>query len=135
MGKYASMLFLCGLFGASFSALIGNSTLGGTLLGDGLGYGSQLNSKQVRFIIALVMLMGATVAIAFGKVPIELLIFAQSVTILIVPFIGLAIYVIANDGALMGTLKNKISAKVAGAIGLLLLVVLGIMIIKDLFFK
>ncbi len=135
LGRYASMLFLCGLFGASFSALIGNSSVGGTMLGDALGYGSQLNSKQVRFLIALVMLMGASVAIAFGKLPIELIVFAQSVTILITPFIGIAMYAIANDGRLMGPLKNTTTSKLAGGIGLLLLIVLGIMSIKDMFFK
>jgi manganese transport protein len=135
LGKYASILFLCGLFGASFSALVGNSSLGGTMLGDALGYGSQLNSKQVRVLIALVMLVGAVVAIAFGKLPIELLIFAQSVTILIVPFIGLAMYAIANDGRIMGPLRNKGTDKLAGGIGLLMLILLGVMGIKEMFFK
>jgi len=133
-GKYASMLFLCGLFGASFSALIGNSTVGGTILSDALGYGSQLNSKAARFLIALVMLIGATIAIAFGKLPIELIVFAQSVTILVVPFIGVAMYFIANDEKFMGKMKNTLSIKLLAGLGLLLIIVLALVSIRDLFF-
>lgn len=134
-GKYASMLFLCGLFGASFSALIGNSSVGGTILSDALGYGSQLNSKVAKCLIALVMLIGATIAIAFGKLPIELIVFAQSITILVVPFIGIAMYFIANDAKLMGEMKNKVSVKLFAGLGLLLIIVLAVGSVKDLFFK
>lgn len=35
------------------------TVMGGTLLGDALGYGSRLNAKAVRFLIALVMLSTA----------------------------------------------------------------------------
>ncbi|MGN6541828.1 MAG: Nramp family divalent metal transporter, partial [Ginsengibacter sp.] len=39
-GGYATHLFLAGFFGASFSSLVGNAAVGGTLLSDGLGFGS-----------------------------------------------------------------------------------------------
>jgi manganese transport protein len=84
-GNYASVFFLIGLFGAAFSSLIGNASLGGTLMSDALGYGSSFNSKVVRGLIALVMVIGATVAVAFGSLPIQLMIFAQSITIFVVP--------------------------------------------------
>lgn len=131
-GRYASTLFLCGLFAASFSALIGNSTLGGTLLGDAFGYGNQLNSKPIRVLIATVMIIGATIAIAFGKLPLELIVFAQSITILIVPFIGVSMYAIANDEQIMGPLKNSPKIKVLAGLGLLLIIILAIININEL---
>ncbi len=134
-GNYASTLFLCGLFGASFSALVGNSSLGGTVLGDALGYGSALHAKANRVIIALIMIIGATIAIVFGKLPLELIVFAQSVTILIVPFIGIAMYAIANDEKIMGVNKNSKAAKIWGAAGLLIIVVLAIESVRTMFFK
>lgn len=134
-GKYAAWLFLAGLFGASFSSLIGNATLGGTLSGDALGYGGQLESRNVRIIIALIMLVGATVAIIFGKLPLQLIIIAQAVTIFVVPFIGIAIFFIANDGKLMGTYKNKLFSNVAGGLGLLVMILLALSNVKILFFK
>jgi Mn2+/Fe2+ NRAMP family transporter len=104
-------------------------------LGDALGYGNQLNSKVVRFLIALIMVIGATVAIVYGKLPLELIVLAQSVTIFIVPFIGIAMYAIANDAKIMGLLKNSVPVKIAGAAGLLIIIFLAIANLKNLFFK
>lgn len=120
-GSYAANLFLAGLFGASFSSLIGNATVGGSLLGDALGIGSKLNNVKVKGLIALVMIAGAAIALAFGKLPLELIIFAQSVTIFLVPLIGFAMYAVANDPVIMGKQVNNLFYKVSGAIGLLLL--------------
>lgn len=134
-GEYAAALFLTGLFGAAFSALIGNATLGGSLLSDSLGKGSSLNSKTVKRLIALVMVLGAIIAIIFGKLPLQLIVFAQSITIFIVPFIGIAIYAIANDAKIMGKQKNSRFTKIAGAMGLLLIISLAVINAKDIFFK
>lgn len=134
-GSYASGLFLVGLFAASFSSIIGNAGVGGLLLGDALGYGNNFSSKSIRSFIALVMLAGAIIAIAFGKLPLELIVFAQSMTIFIVPVIGIAMYLIANDEKIMGADKNSNFVKVAGALGLLLVITLGIINFKDLFLK
>lgn len=133
-GNYASIFFLIGLFGAAFSSLIGNASLGGTLMGDALGYGSSFNSRIVRGLIALVMVIGAIVAIAFGNLPIQLMIFAQSITILVVPFIGIALYMIANDQAIMKDHVNRNPARIIGAIGLIILIGLAIRNVQTLFF-
>lgn len=134
-GSYASGLFLVGLFAASFSSIIGNAGVGGLLLGDALGYGNNFSSKSIRLFIALVMLAGAIIAIVFGKLPLELIVFAQSVTIFIVPVVGIAMYLIANDGKIMGADKNSNFVKVAGALGLLVIIGLAIVNFKDLFLK
>jgi Mn2+/Fe2+ NRAMP family transporter len=134
-GRYASVLFLCGLFGASFSTLIGNSSVGGTVLSDALGQGSSLRSGTVRALIALVMITGAAVALIFGRLPLELIIFAQTVTIFVVPFIGLALYLIASDRGVMGEQANKPRTKGAAILGLVLLFVLAVAGARELFFK
>lgn len=133
-GNYASAFFLIGLFGAAFSSLIGNASLGGTLMSDALGYGSSFNSRVVRGLIALVMTIGAIIAIVFGNLPIKLMIFAQSITILVVPFIGIALYFIANDEKIMKNLKNSSGVKIAGGLGLLILIGLAIRNVQTLFF-
>jgi manganese transport protein len=120
-GSYASYLFLAGLFGASFSSLVGNATVGGSLLADALGFGKSLNDQKVKLFIALVMVCGASISLIFGKLPLELIIFAQSVTIFLVPFIGVAMLAIANDKQLMKLHVNNGFSKVMGAMGLLLL--------------
>ena len=123
-GNWATGIFMLGLFGASFSSLIGNATIGGTLFADALSLGSDLNSKSVKVLIMLVIIIGAAVAIAFGKLPLELIVFAQGVTVFAVPFIGLGLFLIANNKEIMGELVNKTPAKIAGVIGLVVLVFL-----------
>lgn len=134
-GHNASLLFLVGLFGASFSSLIGNATIGGALLSDGFGYGSQLDSRIVKGLIALVMVIGATVAIGYEKPPLELIIFAQSVTIFLVPFIGTAMYMLSNKRSLMGAHVNTAFVRYAGFAGILVLFVLAIYNFNELFLK
>jgi manganese transport protein len=134
-GPYASFLFLTGLFGAGFSSIIGNATVGGTLLGDALGFGSQLSTRPVKYFIALVMVFGAVIAIAFGRLPLQLIVFAQSVTIFVVPIIGVSMYLIANDRKLMGNLTNTVSARILGGLGLALIIGLALVNVKTLFFS
>ncbi len=120
-GTWATSLFMLGLFGASFSSLIGNATIGGTLFSDALSMGRDLSSRPVRIFISMIMIIGAAVAIIFGKLPLELIIFAQGVTIFVVPFIGLGIFLLANDRKVMGSLVNKRGNNILGIIGLLVL--------------
>lgn len=120
-GSWATSLFMLGLFGASFSSLIGNATIGGTLFSDALSMGRDLSSRPVRISISLIMIIGAAVAIVFGRLPLELIIFAQGVTIFVVPFIGLGIFLLANDRKIMGKLVNTTGNNILGVIGLLVL--------------
>jgi manganese transport protein len=134
-GHNAATLFLIGLFGAAFSSQIGNASVGGTLLSDALGHGSSFGSKSVRLATAVVMIAGAAVALIFGKLPLELIVFAQSVTIFIVPFVGIAMFLIANDKKIMGDQVNRSFSKIAGLSGLVLIIVLALININELFLK
>lgn len=134
-GEYATNLFLMGFFGASFSALVGNASVGGTLLSDALGFGSHLSSKITRAFIGLVMICGAIIAIIFGKLPLKLIVFAQSITIFLVPFIGLAMYLIANKKSIMKRHVNTLMVQIIGALGLLLVLFLAVYNVYDLFIK
>src|SRR5690606_36931750 len=120
-GSWASQLFMLGLFGSSFSSLIGNATIGGTLFADALSWGKDLNSRPVKLSIMMIILIGAGVAILFGRLPLELIVFAQGVTIFVVPFIGLGMLILANDRRIMGNLTNSRSNNILGIVGLLVL--------------
>ncbi|MGE8426568.1 MAG: Nramp family divalent metal transporter [Sphingobacterium sp.] len=124
LGSYASHLFFIGLFGASFSSLIGNAVLGGSLLGDTFGFGNNLNHPKVKLFISLVMIFGSAIALIFGNLPLELIVFAQSITIFLVPFIGIILFLIANDKEIMGALSNSPLTRLWAILGLLLLIFL-----------
>jgi Mn2+/Fe2+ NRAMP family transporter len=134
-GKHASSLFFIGLFGASFSSLVGNATVGGALLGDALGFGSSLNSKKVKVLISVVMILGSIVAITFGRLPLELIVLAQSVTIFLVPFIGVSIFIIASSKKIMGNNANNLFYKIGGFFGLAVIFVLMFSNVYDMFLK
>ncbi|GAB3666786.1 divalent metal cation transporter [Echinicola sediminis] len=125
-GPLASELFFIGLFGASFSSLVGNATLGGSMLGDAMGFQNGLDNNKVKICIAAVMIFGAAIAMAFGKLPLELIVLAQSVTIFLVPFIGISIYWVGNSEEIMGAKKNNAFQRVAGLIGIVLVLFLAI---------
>ncbi|MCF3110959.1 Nramp family divalent metal transporter [Niabella sp. CC-SYL272] len=126
LGSYASHLFFAGLFGASFSSLIGNAVLGGSLLGDTFGFGNNLNNTTVKLFISLVMIFGSVIAYVFGSLPLELIVFAQSITIFLVPFIGIILFLVANDPVIMKEQKNKPLTKVWAIIGLAILLILAV---------
>lgn len=135
LGSYASHLFYIGLFGASFSSLIGNAVLGGSLLGDTFGYGSDLNNPIVKLFIALVMIFGSMIALIFNGPPLELIVFAQSITIFLVPLIGIIMFLVANDNEIMGDQVNKPLTKLWATLGLLILVTLAFINLYNLTIK
>ena len=134
-GRFSFMVFMIGLFGASFSSLLGNATIGGTLLADALSLGRDLNSIPVKLLITLIVLIGAAVALIFGRLPLELIVFAQGITIFAVPFIGLGIFLIGSDEKIMGSLTNKVWSLVFGLVGLLVLLTLAISNAYVLFYQ
>ncbi|MEK6479349.1 Nramp family divalent metal transporter [Catalinimonas sp. 4WD22] len=123
-GNTATVIFMLGLFGASFSSLIGNATIGGSLLADAFSLGNQLKSPKVRGMIMLVMVIGAVIALRFGRLPLELIVFAQAITVIIAPLVGVALLVLANDQARMGEFKNNRWKNIVGVLGLGLLLFL-----------
>lgn len=123
-GSYATVVFMIGLFAASFSSLIGNATLGGVLLSDALNIGRKLEAQKVRYVIMLVIIIGAAVAIIFGNLPIELIVMAQGFTIIVVPVIGIMLYLIARDRVAENCMKMGYVLHVILVLGLILLFVL-----------
>lgn len=134
-GIYASAVFLIGLFAAGFSSIVGNATVGGTLLSDALGSGGSFGSKNTKLYIASVMIVGCVIAIIFGGAPLELIVFAQSITIFIVPIIGIAMFMIASDKKYMKDNRIKGFLKISGLIGLIIIIGLALVNFRDIFLK
>ena len=104
-GKAGSMIFVIGFFVAAFSSMLANATAGGTLLADGLGASGGFEGKRSKLLVACVLGFGLfAVALAPGS-RVQLIIFAQAMTVLVAPFLGAMLLVIANT-RLMGDLRN-----------------------------
>ena len=120
-GSASFIVFMIGLFAASFSSLIGNATLGGVILADTLSLGKKLSDWSVRLLIITLIITGAVIAILFSDLRLQLIVFAQGFTILIVPFIGFFILRITSKHQIMGEYKNSVLTKILGTSGLILL--------------
>lgn len=106
-GETGRIIFALGFFGAAFSSMIANATAGGTLLSDGLGWGNKLSSTRVRLGILGVLTFGAAVTVVAGGSPIQLIIGAQALTVVVAPLLGILLVILANNRKLMGDLRNR----------------------------
>jgi manganese transport protein len=119
-GDAGRMIFALGFFGAAFSSMIANATAGGTLLADGLGWGNRLDTRRVRLGILGVLAFGAAVtAAAGGTSPVQLIIVAQALTVVVAPLLGVLLVILANNRHLMGDLRNTWWQNTIAAIGLI----------------
>ena len=134
-GTHAASVFLIGLFASGFSSIVGNATVGGTLLSDAFGSGGAFSSNKTRAFIALVMVVGATISLSFGGAPLELIVFAQSITIFIVPIIGIAMFLVAHDKNFMGKHRIGTFLFITGGLGLIVIMFLAIVSFIDIFIK
>jgi NRAMP (natural resistance-associated macrophage protein)-like metal ion transporter len=129
-GKAGSMIFVIGFFGAAFSSMLANATAGGTLFADGLGAGGGFDGVRSKLLVASVLAFGLfVVAVAPGS-RVQLIIFAQAMTVLVAPFLGAMLLIIANK-PLMGDLRNRWFQNLLGGIGFLaILMTSGLLVAK-----
>ncbi|GAB3633447.1 divalent metal cation transporter [Microbacterium shaanxiense] len=124
IGPWAVILFAIGLWCAAFSSMIGNSTIGGTMLaGVFKADGGGISSLPVKLCISLVIILGGVVAAVFGGVPIQLIVTAQAVTILAVPLIGVVMVILGRHRD-RGALRIGVPQLLLALIGLAFLVFL-----------
>ena len=132
-GRATAVVFMIGFFAASFSSLIGNATIGGSILADALSLGNRLEEVRVRGMILLVIVTGAAVALIFGRLPLELIIIAQGVTALVVPAIAVVLLLLAGSARVMGPLRNDRRATILGWIGVTVVILMMAYNVKYLF--
>ncbi|MEX2381285.1 MAG: Nramp family divalent metal transporter [Opitutales bacterium] len=116
-GSWAVVLFCLGLFAGAFSSFLVNALIGGTLLSDGLGLGSDMDGRWPKVFTVLGLLVGMGVAVtteSLGIRPLKLIIFAQSMTVLGNPVLAGILFWLAvrprADGSASAPLWMKIAA-------------------------
>ena len=134
-GNLASSVFMVGLFAASFSSLLGNATLGGAVLGDALSLGNRLSALPLRLLIMVVIIVGATFAIAFSHLQLNLIVIAQALTMIVAPIIGVFVLLISTNNTIMGDMKISKTLKIFGIFGLCFVILLGIGFVYMFFIK
>ncbi len=126
-GTAATTLFLLGILAAALSSFLVNAMVGGTLLSDGLGWGSSMDEKWPKRFTVAALLIGAGVALATtsgGMSRVGLIIFAQALTVLGGPVLAFSLVYLATRSDLAPTTRvpawMKLMSTLGGAVVLLL---------------
>jgi Mn2+/Fe2+ NRAMP family transporter len=131
-GPVGSTIFALGFFGAAFSSMIANATAGGTMLSDGLGRGPSSSSLTAKVVSGSILAFGIAVTLIFQASPIQLIVIAQALTILVAPVLAALILIMANRKSLMGGMRNKWWQNLAGIIGLAAVLALSVRLLITL---
>ena len=104
-GPAAKALFCLGIFAGAFSSFFVNAMIGGTILSDGLGLGGDIDQRWPKYFTVLALLTGMGVALMIqftGQRPVNLIIFAQAMTVVGLPALAATICYLATRPDLIG---------------------------------
>lgn len=123
-GSTGKAIFCLGLFSAAYSSFLINSMIGGFVLSDGLGLGSDPHDLWPRIMTTVALLTGMLVALAalvldFDRTP--TIIAAQAVTVVGAPLVAGVLLWLASSYDLMGRHASDGLTNLIAGIGLLLL--------------
>lgn len=108
-GSWAPVIFGIGFLAGGLSSFLVNAVIGGTVMADGLGKGSRVGDPWSRHLTTAALVTGfaiATVGIIWGKESTaNLIIFAQALTVLGMPALGLALVYLATRRDFRGERK------------------------------
>lgn len=128
-GPVASTLFSLGFFAAAFSSMTANAVASGTVLSDAMGWGNKLQTRQVKLLILIPLAFGATVMMIAGGNPVQLIVSAQALIVLVAPYVGIMIVLLASRRQLMGRLVNGKAMKALGVIGIVVLLAMSVQLV------
>lgn len=123
-GPAAFYLFTLGFFFASLSSLVVNALIGATLLTDGFGRESTMESRPVKIWATVAMAIG-TVAVLLSQgagSPTELLRIAQALAVVAFPLLGFLVVSLSRDRSIMGAYRNSWYVDVLAGLGYLTII-------------
>ena len=126
-GSFAKGIFCIGILAWAKSSFLVNAIIGGTVMSDAIGKGSNLSDTTLRHLTTLALLVGMGVAISSllreGSV-VHLITFAQALTVLGIQVLALALLYLGTLPQLSGEQKVPRWILAVASIGFLLSCVL-----------
>ena len=102
------------------------------MLSDGLGRGASSGSRTAKIVSGTILAFGVAVALIFQQAPVQLIVIAQALTVLVAPVLAVLIIVMANRRSLMGEMRNRWWQNVLGIVGLVSVVALSVRLVLSL---
>ena len=126
-GETGRIVFCVGLFSAGYSSFLVNAMIGGFMAADGLNLGSRVEDIWPRRLTVAALMAGMVVGLAVIYWEIDRtpsIIAAQAVTVVLAPLIAAALLWLTASRDVMGDQRNGWFLNTAGAVALLVLIVL-----------
>lgn len=124
LGDQANLFIALGFFAAGLSSAITAPLAAAFATSEILGWEQNLKSRPFRIVWMSVLLIGVLFA-SLGFRPTLVILFAQVANGLLLPIIACFLLWIVNDRAIMGTYSNTKWVNIAGAIVVLVTILLG----------
>ncbi len=135
LGPTAFAVFCVGLFAVAMNPFLINAMIGGTILADGAGTPAKLSDFWPRMLTVLVLLSAMAVALVAlftgdePQPPVNLMIFAQAMTVLGNPLMAGAMLFLANRSQVMGKRRNRTATNLLGGIGFVVVLLLAVRVL------
>lgn len=120
LGRYAGILFSLGLWAAAFSSGLFRMTLMPMLFNQAAGYEDNMKAVRSRVLIVLTGVIPMIIVAVFGAAPVQLVVTAQAINGLLLPFICAIVWKLSSDRGFLG---DKANGKVRNVLFGILLVV------------
>lgn len=123
-GTFGVIIFSLGIFAGAFSSFLVNAMIGGSVLSDGFDKGGYIDEKWPKLGTVAALMSGMVVAIYTntvleGEKPVRLIIFAQSLTVLGIPWLAITMLWLATRPDMKGENAIPFWMKFLGFLGLI----------------
>ena len=123
LGSWAKTFISVGLFAAGLSSAIASPLGAAITIGSVLKWQKGMKDPRFKFVFTAVIIIGI-ISSAIGFEPLEVLVFAQALNGILLPFISIMLLIIMNNKLRLGEYTNSLKANIAG--GLVALVCMGL---------
>ena len=104
------------------------------MLADGLSLGSNTQDVWPRRFAVVVLLVGLAVAIAMSLLGGNIgwaILFAQAITVIVAPLLGVTLVILTNSKEIMGERTSGLGLNLLAGLGILMLLVLSVFVVKQ----
>ena len=102
------------------------------MLSDGLGRGASSSSRTAKIVSASILAFGVVITLIFQASPVQLIVIAQALTVLVAPILAALIIVMANNRGLMAEMRNRWWQNLFGIVGLIAVLALSVRLLVSL---
>ncbi|OKL37480.1 Nramp family divalent metal transporter [Domibacillus mangrovi] len=130
LGSWAKVFMSVGLFAAGLSSAIASPLGAAVTISGVLKWPNGMKDKRFKAVFVGVMIIGI-ISSAIGFEPLDVLLFAQALNGILLPFISIMLLIIMNNKRRLGDFTNSLKANIIGGIVALICTFLGIYSLVD----